>query len=78
MMQINTAKKRYEVGLSKLANTETSVSAMQVRVQLIQIVHALIAVLCNKVIEERPRSRCTAISARLLTLCSLVVTCRRS
>lgn len=31
MAQINTAKKRYEVGLSKLANTETSVSAMQVR-----------------------------------------------
>lgn len=29
-VQTNTAKKRYEVGLSKLANTETSVSAMQV------------------------------------------------
>jgi hypothetical protein len=33
LMQINTAKKRYEVGLSKLAATETSVSAMQVRLR---------------------------------------------
>lgn len=32
-VQINTAKKRYEVGLSKLAATETSVSAMQVSLQ---------------------------------------------
>jgi hypothetical protein len=29
--QIGTAKNRYEVGLNKLANTETSVAAMQVR-----------------------------------------------
>lgn len=30
-VQIGTAKKRYEVGLDKLATTETSVAAMQVR-----------------------------------------------
>lgn len=31
VVQVNTVKRRYEVGLSKLANTETSVAAMQVR-----------------------------------------------
>lgn len=29
--QIGTAKKRYEIGLDKLATTETSVAGMQVR-----------------------------------------------
>lgn len=29
-LQVSTAQKRYQVGLSKLADTETSVAAMQV------------------------------------------------
>jgi hypothetical protein len=31
VLQIGTAKKRYEIGLEKLATTETSVAGMQVR-----------------------------------------------
>lgn len=39
--QIGTAKKRYEIGLDKLATTETSVAGMQVHGQLCTRVHQL-------------------------------------